>query len=724
MEDRIQKRERGWTHHRKNELIKAEKIYLELIEERAQEEDIANLGALLRSQGRIKEAMKLYKTWWGRVEITPNICLNAVNAAIEINSLKEANKWLIETSEIYSNDIRLTEAKARLYQAMEKKVEAIELLKELTSQKDAKANTWIELGRAYNSNGEIDEALVSFRTAKEINNKDPRPTANIITILSEKGRFKEANKEVEKTECNLKEELAIKGAIAYLKLKEEKIYEAAIDYAELCRIDPLQPIYWLNWCACKRKLKRNIEALQISKKGLSINPSNDNLRHAMSQCLAETGNPELAIKVMREEIEGEKKISEQNLYNLQFIGEGYQIIDSEKLKCMAEDWESIKIKKRIGPLWGDRIEDKDKERINVGYMSADFCDHPVGRFIKPIIKEHDRKRVKVIGIDCGSRKDANNREIKEMCNGWIDVNNLSDQEAARKIANHGIDVLIELGGYTAENRLGILIEKPGKIQLSYLGYFAPTYLKSIDGWIGDDILFESLNKTQRDVHKLYKIRDGYMAMELKTEAVIKNTPLNRKFRFGCFNHSRKLTYETIRLFAKVMKENPESEIALKSISFSETEEQERIINLLNKNGISKKRVILMPYITDKIKHQEKYNEIDVALDPIPYGGATTTCEALEMGVPVITLKGEGMVGRLSSSILKYGRCEEWIGNNETEYINISVKLRKEGKRDEKKRIQLKAKLSKTDLTNQKRLSKQLEEAYLEALTIFEKANSI
>ena len=112
------------------------------------------------------------------------------------------------------------------------------------------------------------------------------------------------------------------------------------------------------------------------------------------------------------------------------------------------------------------------------------------------------------------------------------------------------------------------------------------------------------------------------------------------FTFGCFNHSRKLTMDAIKLFCKVLEECSGSTLALKSISFNEDEEIKRIIEKIEEHGIEKSRIKIFKAADTKIKHLERYNEIDVALDPIPYGGATTSCEALSMGVPVITLAGK------------------------------------------------------------------------------------
>ena len=183
---------------------------------------------------------------------------------------------------------------------------------------------------------------------------------------------------------------------------------------------------------------------------------------------------------------------------------------------------------------------------------------------------------------------------------------------------------------------------------------------------------------------------------------------NERFRFGSFNHARKLSDATIDLFCAVMMACPNSELVLKSISFHEEAEQSRIRRRFERAGLDPKRLILLKSIEGGINHLQLYSQMDVALDPIPYGGATTTAEALWMGVPVISLKGKGMVGRLSASLLNYSGCEEWIANNIDSYVNIAKKLAAQGNRSSIKRMLLRNKLKVLHWQMEDDLSSELE----------------
>ena len=162
---------------------------------------------------------------------------------------------------------------------------------------------------------------------------------------------------------------------------------------------------------------------------------------------------------------------------------------------------------KFWPLWADLLLEPNKgRRLRIGYLSADLCNHPVGRFLLPVLKHHDRKTVEVWGISCGPHRDWITEHIQENCEHWIDCRFHNDTIAARMIADQRLDVLVELGGYTSGSRLGILVHRPAPIQLSYLGFPAPTYLSCVDGWLGDEVLFGGLSPTDQSAHELLKIK--------------------------------------------------------------------------------------------------------------------------------------------------------------------------------------------------------------------------
>ena len=395
----------------------------------------------------------------------------------------------------------------------------------------------------------------------------------------------------------------------------------------------------------------------------------------------------LQVKKLIKDDMNDEDISELHLFNIQFLGEGYNILESKDLADLARKWEERKTAKSPCNMYKDRIKEIRKNRkIKIGYLSADFNSHPVGRFMLPILKNHKKEEFEIYLISSTKMEDDMTKKIKLECLKWIDIFNLDDISSARLIAELGLDILVELGGYTAESRLGIMCYRPCAVQLSYLGYFAPTYLKCIDAWLGDKILFKNLSKIHKESHKLREINGGYMTLP-ETEEINISEGAQERFVFGSFNHARKLSVKAIELFAKLIKET-NSILLLKSISFKNNTEQKRIKEAFKKEGIMPNQIEIISWKSSHREHMECYNMIDVAIDPFPYSGATTTCEALYMGVPVITLSGNKMVNNLSASILHYANLGHLIANNEDDFIRIGRALKESGKRNKKERQQL------------------------------------
>ena len=405
-------------------------------------------------------------------------------------------------------------------------------------------------------------------------------------------------------------------------------------------------------------------------------------------------------------------LSKDHIFSRQFLGISSESLDQKARRALAQNWESQLIAPETSTLWADHISiPTENRRMRIGYLSADWRNHPVGRFMLPILKNHDHQKFEIWCIDSTPNHDWISDQLKQYADHWMSIKNQSGLEAARRISDEQLDILIELGGFTGGSRLDCLVHRPCTVQLSYLGYPGPTYLKCIDGWIGDEELFSTLNSDEHQAHSLINIEGGYMAFDPGSGLPEPDRSHTNKFCFGCFNHARKLTNSTIALFCRVLENCPQSSLLLKSISFHERDEQQRIRSRFEKQGINPKRLIILDWVKGGLNHLASYNQIDAALDPYPYGGATTTAEALWMGVPVVTKRHSGMAGCLSTSILSHGGQKQWIANDQEEYLEIALTLFAQGPRSKEDRNQLRYEIQKSKVGDTRRLSRELESHY-------------
>ena len=705
----------AWAAHEQNNLNSAERLYRQLLQENepADLRDAINLGALLRHQGRLKDALEHYDRWIPCFPDGLTLRLNGINAALDLRDLSRSKAWAEQGLQRCPDDANLQQLNAKTLAAAGQLDAAQACLEQLIAGLEpAQAGIWLDLGLIQHQRRALDDCLASFDRAAKLEPADPRSHANGITVLKELGRTAEALERYRRLPEALQQAPLLQGALAGVWMELQELEHAETIYRRLCEADPNDAGHWLNLAACLRGLIRINGCHGVLKQALMRHPEHQQLNLALAQCLAELGRQSAAVAVMRRLLAESEVLEDGLMINVQFHAAGYQLMSSEELCSLAQRWEAQKQSEGVGPLWADHIyPDACGRALRVGYFSADFANHPVGRFLLPVLRQHNRDNVHVVGLHHGPHNDAVTEQLKEACDSWVELRYRSDLWAARMIADLHLDVLVELGGYTGHSRPGVMVHRPAPVQLSYLGYYAPTYLSCIDGWIGDEALFGGLNSTDREAHQLLKVPTGYMSFVPEHLPPLTERCPAERFRFGSFNHSRKLTPGCVDLFCAVLKANPHSDLVLKSMSFSEESEQQRIRDLFRAAGLEDERLILLPWVEGWSKHMVLYAEMDVALDPIPYGGATTTCEALLMGVPVVTLAGDGMVGRLSASVLTSAGQTDWIASNETDYIAIAQRASKQGLRGRQQREQLRETTQASNLGDPKQLARQLEQVY-------------
>jgi len=671
----------------------------------------ANQGAVLRKLGRSQDAFQHYQRWLSKFPQHTTLRLNGINCLVELGQSELARAWIDAGLKLTPGDIGLRQVQAQMLLRLGQPQQARRLLDQLTRDAPQKPGIWLDLSLACHRMVDRTAALAACQQASRLDPLNAGAWSNQINLLKELGQLEAAGQLADGLTPALRQHCDVRRALADLHMEQQLMAEAEAELQELCRMQPQVAGHWLNRAACLRHLKHFVAASDSLKRGLRWSPGDRQLQESLGHCLAEIGQAERGLRLLRQAFAWDHTLSDSSHTSLQFLGAGYGLIADAERRDLARAWEQRKQRQGVGPLWSDRIrEPLAGRRLRIGYFSADLCDHPVGRFLLPLLKGHDRSRVEVFGLHCGPHRDGQTDALRQCCDHWQDLRFGSDLEVARQVADLNLDVLIELGGFTGLSRLGVVVHRPAPVQLSYLGYFAPTYLGAIDGWIGDAELFSRLSPIDHQAHRLIALEGGYMACrELDLPAAERAQDAAMPLRFGSFNHSRKLSSAAVALFCQVMAAVPHAELVLKSVSFIEPAERDRVTRLFTAAGLQQQRLRVLPWVEGRHNHLACYGQVDVALDPLPYGGATTTCEALLMGVPVVSLRGAGMVGCLSTSVLAAAGCSPWIADNETHYVAIARQLAKQGPRQAPTRQQLREQVQRSALGNGHRLAHALEE---------------
>lgn len=354
-------------------------------------------------------------------------------------------------------------------------------------------------------------------------------------------------------------------------------------------------------------------------------------------------------------------------------------------------------------------------RLRVGYVSPDFRQHSVAYFIEPVIAEHDRQRFEVYCYSDVARPDPVTERFKALADHWHDVSADSDETLARRIRGDGIDLLVDLDGHAAGNRLPVFAQKPAPVQMTYLGYPATTGLPEMDYRITDGVAdpLESVDSASSEIR--VRLPNGFLCYR-PSDAAPPVAAANKDggtITFGSFNELPKVSPEVVRSWSRILEQLPGSTLLLKAAALGDPATRTRVKRRFEAAGVSSGRIELLGRTATLEEHLALYARVDVALDTFPYNGTTTTCEALYMGVPVVTLEGAAHAGRVGASLLSVLQLTELVAASEDDYVDTAVALATDAERRVTFHATLRDRLRSSALCDSRSFVPSLEAIYLD-----------
>ena len=357
--------------------------------------------------------------------------------------------------------------------------------------------------------------------------------------------------------------------------------------------------------------------------------------------------------------------------------------------------------------------DRDPERrLRVGYVSPDFREHVVGQNLLPLLREHDHGRFEIFCYSSVLSPDSLTQEIRQFSDQWREAVAMTDAELADQIRQDRIDILVELSNHSADNRLVMMARKPAPVQASWLGYPGSTGVEAIDKRVSDpqidptdaDFPFYS-ERTIRlaDVYWCYGVPGA--TPEPAARPAVGGGPVT----FGCLNNFAKVSTVAQDLWAEILSGLPGSRLMIHSYAGAHLE---TVRQRFAAKGISADRIEFV-HRQAWAQYVQTHNRIDIALDPFPWGGGITTCNALWMGVPVVTLFGRTAVGRGSATILSSIGAGELIAHSPGEYVQIATDLARNLPRLKALSTSLRPRMLGSPLMNAKRFARSVEAVYRE-----------
>ena len=636
------------------------------------------LSGVCRRQGRIAEAAQSGRR---AIELCPDYSEAHVNMGLVCTRLGRREQAL----EHYQTALRLSPQHPGIY---------------------------INMGCVQVDLGRYDDAAESFQAAI-----DRKP--DFAEAYFNLGNLRRTLKQDDEAARNYKEAIRLKpdyvpaynnlGGIYY---EQGNIEAAAEHFRRAMALDPGWVETYNNLGNLLTKQNNLSEAARMYERALQLKHDFTDARISLAGVRNRQGRPEAAVELFKQALQQQPQrtdVQSDLLMTMHYVA-GNTIAD---LSAAARQWAS-----QYAPpqpcLPAPHNTANPGRRLRIGYVSADLHHHPVGFYLDPVLAQHDRSRFEVYCYYNAHRPDDQNSRLRALSDHWRDIVELSDEETARRIRQDGIDVLVDLSGHTAKSRLLVFAHKPAPVQATWLGYFNTTGLQAMDYIIADRFVIHPEEECHYVEH-VVRLPGCYMIFTPPHHPIEVSPPpalTSGKITFGCFNNPTKLNEGVIDVWAKLLKALPDTQLYLKFTWFDDEGVRRRYRDLFAARGVAPERISFSGY-SPREKLLEAYQEVDIALDPFPYPGGTTTVEALWMGVPVISLRGDKFVGRVGESILTTVGLGDFVAETQEAYIEKASAMASDLERLARLRGKLRQQLLDSPLCDGETFTQSLEALYRE-----------
>jgi protein O-GlcNAc transferase len=571
------------------------------------------------------------------------------------------------------------------------------------------------LGNALLAQGKAQDALAVYGQAGKLQPGNHIVYYNAGNALRELGQ-------VERSIAAFRQALTIKpddaksqdglGLTLWMAKRPDDAIKA---FREAIALDPKSVDAMVNLGNTFNMLNRFGEAREVLERAVSINPKNALAQNSLAIVVTNMGHLEEGIQAYRRSIDLDPRnalIHCNLVFGLQYLygDDGAAALEE------AQRWNSLHaVRLWKGVAHHENSRDPER-RLRIGYVSNDFREHSVSRFLRPLFQNHDHQNFEIVCYSDTRHPDATTEALRACADQWHQTTIVTDGPLAEMIRGHGIDILVELMGHTARNRLLMFARKPAPIQISWLGYAGTTGVETIDYRMTDGLADPPGMTEAFYSEKLLRLpRTNWCFAPPSAVAEIAPTSARglagRAFCFGSFNKMAKATPMVLDMWAEIMNGTPGSRLLLKDRALADAAIRERLRAEFERRGITPDRVELAGYEDDQVSHFRRYSEVDVALDTFPYDGTTTTCEALWMGVPVVTLAGKTHLARVGVSLLTNVGLSELIANSTEEYISIATGLARDQARLQKIRDGIRGRMLGSPLMDGRQFARDVEGAY-------------
>ncbi|GAB6039868.1 tetratricopeptide repeat protein [Endothiovibrio diazotrophicus] len=630
-----------------------------------------NLGRTLRERGRMDEAEAAYRRALAIRPDYADACYNLGNLLRELARFDEAAVAYRQALAIQPDDAEIHYDLGNTLRKLDRPEEAVDAYRQALALKPDDADTCARLGHTLWTLRRLEEAEHAYRQALAIRPGDAETLHNLGITLGDLGRPNDAKAAYRQALAVRPDYAEAYNNLGSTLLELERMDEAEATCRQAVKIKPDFAEAYNNLSIVLWKTGRLEEAEESYRQALAIKPDYVDAYSNLGNTLRELGRLDAAESAYRQAL----AIQPDNAgthSNLLFLLDGSNRSTPEARLAEALRYGTA-VASRAAPHTTWRCPPDPERPLQVGLVSGDLRNHPVGYFVETVLAELSSKRLSLNAYLTQACNDMLAARLRPAFARWEDVRLLSDEALARRIHDDAIDILIDLSGHTAGNRLPMFAWKPAPVQLSWLGYTATTGVAEIDYYLTDPVRVPPGHERwySETVWRLPETRVCFTPPQTR-QPVGRLPALDSGFiTFGCFQNIGKVTDEVLAVWSRILRRVPNARLRLQAKQLASSATRERLTERLGRHGIDPARVALQPP-TDREAYLQAHAEVDLILDTFPYPGGTTTCEALWMGVPTLTWAGESETSRNGASQLSCAGLAEWVAESEEAYVDKAV----------------------------------------------------
>ncbi len=565
------------------------------------------------------------------------------------------------------------------------------------------------VGNVLADSGRLDEAVASYRAAIALSPDDAAVCNNLGSVLAEQRKWEEAKRAFHGAIAANPHFAEARYNLANVLVREGQADAAIAEYRAALRLKPDYPDAISNLGSVLMWQGHSALAIAEYRRAIAVQPDYLQAHNNLGNALKDQGELEAAMESYRRAmvLRPDNAIAHSNLvFSLQFSPD----CEAGAVHREQTSWNRL----HAWPLRAFRAPHRNSRdlarRLKVGFVSPDFCNHPISYFVIPYFETHDSASLEVYCYSSVWRSDDVTERFRKCANAWRDVSAVSDAALAELIRADGVDILVDLTMHSAGNRLPAFARKPAPVQVSWLAYPAGSGLETMDYRLTDAQMDPQADEGGSFCERPIRLPDAWCCYSPIGDfpEVAKAPALEAgHVTFGSLNNFCKVNTSVLECWARLLAGTPASRLLMLC---PEGDCRSRVIGMFDAHAVAADRIEFVTFRAWE-DYVRLYQHIDISLDSFPCNGMTTTCHALWMGVPVITLNGATPFSRAGLSILTTIGMREWVGDNKERYVRIAGELASDIPRLVETRATLRERMRSSPLMDAPRFARNVEDAF-------------